>query len=239
MKHEQIKHDINKDGYHVIPDFISNEQVDEMRKLCDELPPHRGIVHGWTPSQAMFAKDGLPWLYYYTPHIHDNKTINYIKEKLCPICTELLGPCTFRATDFIVNCARSHRQKELIYRPHVDTPYRFEKFKDRTDLIGMQIAVVIDELTEENVATGYIPGSHTLKYELMDHGKNTNHEKYVNFFLSNCKQHIAKPGTLILWDGRLLHSTMPNKTNTNRRLFLINAVSKSVCDELDILDPIN
>ena len=78
MKHEQIKHDINKDGYHVIPDFISNEQVDEMRKLCDELPPHRGFVYGWTPSQAMFANDGLPWLYYYTPHIHDNKTINYI-----------------------------------------------------------------------------------------------------------------------------------------------------------------
>ena len=78
MKHEQIKHDINKDGYHVILDFISSEQVAEMRKLCDELPPHRGIVHGWTPSQAMYAIDGLPWLYYYTPYIRENLSLIHI-----------------------------------------------------------------------------------------------------------------------------------------------------------------
>ena len=105
--------------------------------------------------------------------------------------------------------------------------------------VSKKIAVAIDELTEANGGTAFVPGSHTLKYDLNAIGKNTNHEKYTNFFLANRKQHIATPGTVILWDGRLLHSTMPNKTDTDRRLFLVNAVSESVCEQLDIIDPIN
>jgi len=233
---EKAINEVKKQGYTVIPNFVDSSTITKLKELCDSLPPCRGAVSaGWTLADPW----KLPWLFYYTAQIHDSDILNLIKEKLSPICTDLLGPFTFRATDFIVNCSHSNRQKELIYRPHVDTPYRFWEFKDRTDLIGMQIAITIDELTEKNGGTAFVPGSHVITYDLNELGKNTDHEKYMDFFLDNNKQHIAPPGTLILWDGRLLHSTMPNTTDNNRRLLLINAVSNSVCDQLDKIDPIN
>ena len=225
-------HEITKQGYTIIPDFVDNDTVNRLRELCDSLRPSRGFVkQAWTWANH----NKLPWLYYYTVQINnDNNDVQTLKDKIHDVCNEFIGPFDYRATDFIVNYPNS---ESINVRPHIDTPYRFKEFEGGHNL-ALQIALVIDEFTKENGGTGYVPGSHELKFEYYKGDQQVNVEKISNFWEHNHRQYCAKPGTLILWDARMLHSTMPNYTDEKRRMLLINAVSQTIRDRVNELDPI-
>ena len=89
-----------------------------------------------------------------------------------------------------------------------------------------------------NGPSGSISAEIELKFEYNDDYVQVNVDKISNFWEHNHRQYCAKPGTLILWDARMLHSTMPNYTDEKRRMLLINAVSQTIRDRVNELDPI-
>ena len=147
---ENAIHEITKQGYTIIPDFVDNDTVNRLRELCDSLRPSRGFVkQAWTWANH----NKLPWLYYYTVQINnDNTDVQTFKDKIHDVCNEFIGPFDYRATDFIVNYPNS---ESINVRPHIDTPYRFKEFEGGHNL-ALQIALVIDEFTKENGAVSVL-----------------------------------------------------------------------------------
>ncbi len=67
----------------------------------------------------------------------------------------------------------------------------------------MQVAFVLEDMTEENGCTIVVPGSHLT-------GEYTDRE------LQNVKSLHAKAGDILLWDSRLWHGTRENTTKESR-----------------------
>jgi hypothetical protein len=62
-------------------------------------------------------------------------------------------------------------------------------------------------------------------------------ESWKIFFADNYRQFNAPPGSFVCWHPRLIHSTMPNKTNEPRRALLIHAAERVTARRLDVVDP--
>jgi ectoine hydroxylase-related dioxygenase (phytanoyl-CoA dioxygenase family) len=132
-----------------------------------------------------------------------------------------------------VDCITTRPNKSDIYA-HIDTPYRFEEFSKSTDTLGVQIIIPLDHFTIENGATAYIPESHLYKIDYKD--LEENREYYNNKLLTEGQQFLAKPGDVLMYDGRTLHSTMPNNSNDFRSALLINALKNDIIDRVKELD---
>ena len=55
--------------------------------------------------------------------------------------------------------------------------------------------------------------------------------------MDNYTQYTAPAGSMVAWHPRLLHSTMPNKTDQVRRALLIHAAEKTTARRLEVIDP--
>jgi ectoine hydroxylase-related dioxygenase (phytanoyl-CoA dioxygenase family) len=185
---------------------------------------------------------GIDGIYY---SMHDNKR-EYEMWWTTQPPAEMWLPIAIELTDQIdrlfgndkweihaVDCITTRPNKSDLYA-HIDTPYRFEEFSNSTDTLGVQIIIPLDHFTIENGATAYIPGSHMDNIDLKD--LEENREYYNNKLLTEGQQFLAKPGDVLMYDGRTLHSTMPNNSNDFRSALLINALNKDIIARVKELD---
>ena len=73
-----------------------------------------------------------------------------------------------------------------------------------------------------------------LLYNFKDLEKNREH--YNNRLLNEGQQLLAKPGDVLMYDGRTLHSTMPNKSSEFRSALLINVLKSDIISRVQELD---
>lgn len=133
----------------------------------------------------------------------------------------------------VVDCITTKPSSSKVYA-HIDTPYRFEEFADSNRTLGVQIIIPLDTFTLENGATAYLPGSHLEKINFKDLEENREH--YNDRLLSEGQQFLANPGDVLMYDGRTLHSTMPNNGSEYRSALLINALASDIIDRVQELD---
>lgn len=119
-------------------------------------------------------------------------------------------------------------------RAHVDSPYRFDEYAMSEETLGVQIIIPLDPFTLENGATAFIPGSHAE----MVHYKDIEEfqEIYDDRIRNEGVQFLSQPGDVLMYNGRTLHSTMPNNADTFRSALLINALSKDIINKANLLD---
>jgi hypothetical protein len=132
-----------------------------------------------------------------------------------------------------VDCITTRPHSDKIYA-HIDTPYRFEEFADSNEILGVQIIIPLDDFTLENGATAYLAGSHLEKIDFRE--LEDRREHYNDRLISEGQQFLAKPGDVLMYDGRTLHSTMPNNSTDFRSGLLINALHKSIISRVKELD---
>lgn len=132
-----------------------------------------------------------------------------------------------------VDCITTRPGSSKVYA-HIDTPYRFEEFSQVDRTLGVQIIIPLDPFNLENGATAFLPGSHKEKYDFRD--METNREVYNSLLLREGMQFVARPGDVLMYDGRTLHSTMPNGSQEFRSALLINVLEKSIIDRVRQLD---
>lgn len=133
----------------------------------------------------------------------------------------------------VVDCITTRPNSSKLYA-HIDTPYRFEEFSDIDATLGVQIIIPLDQFTLENGATAFLPGSHKMKIDFRDLEKNR--DTYNQMLLEQGIQFLAEPGDVLMYDGRTLHSTMPNNSTQFRSALLINALRRDIIPRVRELD---
>ena len=107
---------------------------------------------------------------------------------------------------------------------HIDYPY-WDYYNKETFPRGLnssfpqniQASIPLDNCSESSGATAYLPGSQ----------KNL-HYPNKNDDISNKKQMIAKTGDLVFFNGNCWHGAMPNKSDHQRAVLLIEFLPKYI-----------
>lgn len=234
---DKFINEIRYEGFTFQQSVFSETMIQELDEYAATLPPQRGHDKGknwfgWNKvSEMKDPVNEVDWGYYWTPNAY-HPHISTIKQTLSHYADVAFGKdkWVWHVQDFIVLQPGMN-----FYRPHVDTPYRFKEFKYATGLLGLQFMVMMCDFNEDNGATGYVPGSHRYTYDAMY--MRDNPDAWNVFFADNYKQYTAPKGSFVCWHPRLLHSTMPNKSDKVRRALLLHAAEKTTARRLDVIDP--
>lgn len=237
VNRETFIKEIDEIGFTVQQDVFDREMISELNQFAETLGPERGHDkamkwYGWNHVEAMEdPKNEVDWAYYWTPNV-SHPHIKTIKNEIAPLADAAFGMdnWVWHVQDFIV----LHPGMNF-YRPHIDTPYRFPEFRYAEGLLGLQFMVMMCDFTPDNGATGYVPGTH--KYIQNAISMRDQLDVWNPFFADNYKQYTAGAGSFVCWHPRLLHSTMPNKSNEIRRALLLHAAEKTTARRLDVIDP--
>lgn len=221
-----------EDGFLIQERVFDDNTIDALSSYCDTLRPQRGHDKnkkwkGWKETDQLNDPYSVDWAYYWTDDAVSPE-VDIVKNRLTPIADAVIGEnkWTWYHVDFIVLYPGMN-----FIRPHIDTPYRFKEFKYTNQHLGLQFMVPLTDVNEMNGATGYVPNTH--KYTI----DSTSIDKsWDTFFLDNYKQFVAPKGSIISWNPRLLHSTMPNHSNEIRKLLLLHASEHQTARRLRTVD---
>lgn len=120
------------------------------------------------------------------------------------------------------------------FSPHVDTPHRFKKYNYERKMLGIQVIVALQDMDKNSASTGLIPHS-----QKQDFNINLCYNGSFNeYFLQNLIQPDLPKGSFILYNSRVLHSSMPNPLPTRRPALLLNFLDSSIVDEVRSIDNI-
>ena len=216
------------DGYLTIPNVISGMTIEQFRLFARN--PHN--IHRGN------AVDGK----YYAEHDGDRKyevwwTTQPPIEMWLPIVQKLTPQIDMffdgEWTVHCVDCITTRPHSSKLYA-HIDTPYRFEEFcaVDRT--LGVQIIIPLDDFTIENGATAFLPSSHQAMIDYKD--LEANRDRYNELLITEGAQFVANAGDVLMYDGRTLHSTMPNNSDRYRSALLINVILEEIVERVKELD---
>ena len=133
----------------------------------------------------------------------------------------------------VVDCITTRPHSDKIYA-HIDTPYRFQEFSQVDECLGVQVIIPLDVFTLENGATAYLPGSSHEKIDYMD--LELHRDTYNSRLKDEGQQFLSQTGDVLMYDGRTLHSTMPNKSTQFRSALLINALKSDIIPRVRELD---
>ena len=244
MDENRFVKEINDIGFTVHSDTFDKDCIQELNEYASTFAPERGHTrdlkwYGWNQIQEQVAEGKDPhkeidWAYFWTDEPKENHFIdNVIKPKLGKCADAVFGENNWEwyMCDFI-----SLYPGMNFIRPHIDTPYRFKEFKYTEGLLGLQFMVMLCDFTPDNGATGYVPGTHKYIY---DYYQNMYADKsqFDLFFMDNYKQHLAPAGSFVCWHPRVMHSSMPNHSDSIRRGLLLHAAEKTTARRLRTIDP--
>lgn len=103
-------------------------------------------------------------------------------------------------------------------RVHVDSPRLIENY-----VTNMGVILLLDDFTEENGATYYLPGSHKRREAPSEQE-----------FLATAKRLIAPKGSAFYFNARLWHSGAANKSETWRHAVTINMCRSFMKQRIDL-----
>ena len=236
MNRDRFLHDLNHTGFTVQRDAFDIDKIKELNEFAETINPERGHTKdkkwiGWNQIKDIEnPKTEIDWAYYWTEQVQ-HPIINEMKHTLAQYADAAFGEhnWVWHVQDFIV----LHPGMNF-YRPHIDTPYRFPEFRYNQELLGLQFMVMMCDFNEHNGATGYVPGTH--KY-MFDPKSIQDDKSWDTFYADNYQQYTANAGSFVAWHPRLLHSTMPNKSNKIRRALLLHAAERTTSRRLSVIDP--
>jgi phytanoyl-CoA hydroxylase len=223
MKNELSQEQISKyqnDGFVVIEDFLSTDELDLWRAALEEAIAKRGGNKMPDRKEVYGKGDDADKSYY------DNVFAQLINlwqdnEKMREVMLdERLGKMAAQLAD--VDGIRIWHDQALVKKPwanptsfHLDTPYW--SFSDRR---ALSIWVALDDVTYENGCLFFIPGSHkTTRLEIAGIGKNMGSifGIYPEFKATKSAPALMKAGSCSFHNGLTIHGAHANMTPGYRR----------------------
>lgn len=220
---------INGRGYEILENLIPTTLLDDFENNLASLVPVRASSSDKTYAEKDDIKNLKDVSVWWSQMLDDNQSVQHINTILAGLINEDFPELASYAIDSV------HIEKHSQWiNPHVDTPHRFKKYNFDKRLLGIQCIIPIQDLYPENGSTGLVPFSQKRDFDIdlcyTDH--------YTKWFKSNAKQHILKRGSVLLYNCRVLHSSMPNNTDISRPAILINYLHKDLVEEIRLIDNI-
>ena len=215
-----------ENGYLILPDLISTEEINELKADTVSLARGKYQCEGIAPAPEEYSDQQVleTILCIHQPH-HVSPTMEkYVRhEKVCGALSQITG-AHLPHWDGSVKCMQSMLfvkppgfQGQAWHQDEIYIPTR-----DRS-LIGAWIA--LDEATIENGCLWVIPGSHKTGYLYPQHSHNNNEEFDYGSesFGFDESQEIAvevPSGSVVFFNGHLLHRSRKNRSNVYRRVLV-------------------
>ena len=224
---QQILITINEQGYCIVRNAINIEDIEALNFFQRYLEPQRG--HDYTAKY--FPKDKLneagKLAIWWSQQLTGWECVKSINNQLLEITKGWFDNNIIYVSDVITN-----EPGNQFVKPHIDTPYRFDQWHETFELLGVQCIVPLCDFNKDNGGTGLYPGSHLKNWNVKDSYRGV----YTEEFLANVVQPEMNVGDVLIYNPRVLHSTMPNNTDLVRRALLTHITTKELAAELKLVD---
>lgn len=229
MGNQILKDQLLEQGFIVLKNVIPKIIIISMNDRVCDLYPTRGhaVDNKYYPRERI--KECPEFALWWSQQIHDWKEVKAAGNILISYVGHLFDSPSVYVADVITNTPNNKYIK-----PHIDSPYRFDQWHDRFDLLGVQCIIPLCEFTEANGGTGLLPGSHKRNWVVQDSYRGVYNEE----FMSGVVQPHMEPGDALIYFPRVLHSTMPNNTQNNRRALLMHITDESMVNQMKLVDNI-
>jgi ectoine hydroxylase-related dioxygenase (phytanoyl-CoA dioxygenase family) len=208
-KKEQIFSEINTVGYSIIENVLDAAFVKRCKSELEHAIESEAKWHG-TTDYSDYGMVLLCSLYGGTfLELFDNELV------LEPF-EAMMGPgCIVYA---YTSSSMPPSKGNYSCRIHVDAPRIIPNY-----ITNMGATILLDDFTEENGATYFLPASHTLETQPPE-----------DYFLKNAKRLIAKAGSAIFFNARIWHAGGTNKTSHWRHALTLNVCRPYMHQRIDI-----
>lgn len=225
-----VKHQLTTgDGYVVLEKVIPDNLIDSIISKQDTLYPVRASASNKKYAERENIKELPNISVWWSQMVMNWPEVIEIDKIIKPHILPHLNNAEWYASDIVTVNSNS-----TWINPHVDTPQRFKKYNFNKSLLGIQAIVSLYDLHKNNGVTGLVP-----KSQKMDHNINLCYQGiYNSYFLENCVQPNLPKGSVLFYNARVLHSSMPNPTKQNRPALLLNYLDSSIIEDVRSLDNI-
>jgi len=215
------------EGYKIFESFIPELLIADFKNRLKDLYPVRA-----SSSKKVYAeRDDIKNLedisVWWSQTVTDFPEVKKIIKLVEPLIVHNFSNLSFYAADTVFI-----KPGSTWINPHVDTPHRFAKWNFDKRLLGIQCIVSLFDLNENNGVTGLVPFSQKRDFDINQCYTGT----FDNWFKNNVKQNKMPNGSLLLYNCRVLHSSMPNNTDVERPALLFNFLDKSIIEEISAID---
>ncbi len=206
---EEFVKAIHKDGFCVVENVVSKSEVARLRVAAQNAIDKEAAYHGNTSYRDYGVVQACP--------MYGGSFLDLIENKpfIEPFNDVMGEGCILYV---YITSSMSPGNPNSSSRIHVDRP---KVFADYCECLGGLL--LLDDFTEENGGTFYLPGSHT-QQEQPD-------EKY---FYSNAENLIAPAGSVFYFNLRIWHAGGKNKTNIWRHALALGMVRPYLKQRYDL-----
>jgi ectoine hydroxylase-related dioxygenase (phytanoyl-CoA dioxygenase family) len=226
---QQILNTIKEQGYCVVSNIIKQDDIECLNYLQNYLEPCRG--HDFTakyfPKKKLDEAGKLA--IWWSQQLIGWECVKSINQCLLDITKDWFDNNIVYVCDVITN-----EPGNQFVKPHIDTPYRFDPWHENFELLGVQCIVPLCKFDKQNGGTGLYPGSHLRNWVVQDSYRGV----YTEEFLEHVVQPEMNTGDVLIYNPRVLHSTMPNNTDIQRRALLTHITTKEMVEPLKLVDNI-
>lgn len=216
------------EGYIFLENVIPTNLIDSINSKLHKLYPIRAVDSGkvYAEHGDIYHLDNEISIWW-SQSVMDWFEVKAINNILFPKVNEELNNAQFYYSDIVTINGDSK-----LVNPHVDTPHRFKQWNTDTRLLGVQCIVALQDTTPEMGSTGFVPNSHEPDWDI-DMCYNGAYNKY---FWDFYEQLTMPKGSVLLYNCRILHSSMPNHLPNPRPALLLNYLDGDIVSEVKDID---
>lgn len=218
---------IEGSGYIILENVIPDNTIDNITSKLHTCYPVRASSKDKKYAERDDVKNLSDISVWWSQSVMRWPEVQEISEIVKTHVIKYLPSAEFYASDIVTINAKSDW-----FSPHVDTPHRFRKYNYNRNLLGIQVIVALYDIDSEYASTGLVPDSQKSDFDI-----NLCYRGHYNdWFIKNMIQPKLTKGSVLLYNCRVMHSSMPNTQDKPRSVLLLNFLENSIIDEIRKID---
>jgi hypothetical protein len=219
-------------GYDLAYDIIPTSLLDAVADKLDSCYPVRASTHKKQYAEAEDTKKLHGIAVWWSQLTDEWEEVQQINDIVFPIIQSHMPGAEFYASDIVTINGPSRW-----VGPHVDTPHRFERYNNMAtdlnfELLGIQVIIPLETIDADSGATGLLPYSHRQDWNIQD----CYDGHFDDMFKEEAVQHDMPKGSMLFYNTRLLHSTMPMHLPKKRSILLLNYLRRDIIKTVKKID---
>jgi ectoine hydroxylase-related dioxygenase (phytanoyl-CoA dioxygenase family) len=214
-------------GYIIFEHFVPSYLIADIKSILPDLHPVRASSSKKVYAERDAIKDLEDISVWWSQSVENYKPVQKVKTLIDNVVENNFAKLKFYASDMV-----TIKSGSTWVNPHVDTPHRFEKWNYVNDLLGIQCIINLDPIDAQSASTGLVPFSQKRDWNINDCYTG----KFDRWFLDNVQQHSLPKGSLLMYNCRVLHSSMPNPQTIDRPALLLNYLDSTIINEVAAID---